>query len=107
MSRANNYGLSETELAVLVEGQIATQKAVQELARAIARDRGVELSGPQLRTTTPQPDGPQRRGRHRFARVTRHGPGDVMADVVNTETGQTRRFHLTKNGDGELEVDEL
>lgn len=105
MSRANNYGLSETELAVLVEGQIATQKAVQELARAIARDRGIELSRQPDRS--PEPHNPQRRGRHRFASVTRHAPGDVTADVVNAETGQTRRFHLTKNGDGELEVDEL
>jgi len=49
----------------------------------------------------------KRPGRHRFAGVTRHGPGHVTADVLNTKTGQTRRFRFTRTDDGGLDVEEL
>jgi hypothetical protein len=71
------------------------------LARVIAARNGIELS------RQPEPHKPQRRGRHRFASITRHAPGDVTADVVNMDTGLMRRFRFTKNGDGELEIEEL
>src|SRR6266478_1721442 len=84
--------VDEAAIAALAACHVETQKAVQELARVIAARNGIELS------RQPEPHKPQRRGRHRFASITRHAPGDVTADVVNTETGQTRQFRFTKNG---------
>ena len=72
-------GLSAADRAaldVLMACHRDTNEAVQELARAIAL----------------QPDKPRRR-RRRYGHIIRHARGHLTADVVmNTETGQTRRF---------------
>jgi hypothetical protein len=90
-------GFSAADMAaldVLAQCNAVTQAAVRELAE----HQGIELA--------PQP-GPRRRGRLRYTNITRHAPGDVTADVVNTETGETRQFRFQKNGDGEIDVKEL
>jgi hypothetical protein len=76
-------------LAVLASCHAETERMVQELARAIAGER------------TP------RRGRHRYAHIERPERGVVVADVLNTETGQMRRFRFTKNSEGEIAIEEL
>jgi hypothetical protein len=79
MSRGDNYGLSETELAALVEGQIATNQAVQELARTIAVRDGVALDEP----PQPQPGRPRQK-RLRRCRVSRDGNGDLVGEEIDS-----------------------
>jgi hypothetical protein len=78
MSRANNYGLSEAELAALVEGQIATNRALAELARTIAVRDGIALDEP----AQPQPGGPRQKRLRRF-RVSWDENGDLVGEEVD------------------------
>jgi hypothetical protein len=93
-------------LAAVASCNIETNKAVQELARAIARSHGVELSR-QADRSQPEPNKPRRRGRHRYTSITRHGLGNVTAGVVNMDTGRERRFRILRTDDGGLDVEEL
>jgi hypothetical protein len=74
-------------IAVLTRCQTETQQALQKL-RAIA-----QLDRPKARL--------------RYSSIERHGPGDVTAEVVNDATGVIRSFRFTKNGEGELDIEEL
>jgi hypothetical protein len=76
-------------LAVVARCHAETKKAVEELARMIAGRQ------------------PKRPGRYRYRSITRHAPGHVTADVVDTHTGAVRQFRFTKNGEGEITVEEL
>src|SRR5262245_28393694 len=99
MAAARIPGFSAADMAaldVLARCNVETQQAV----RALAAQQGIELP-------EPQPDGPRRPGRWRYASIVRHDRGDVTADVMNTETGQTRQFRITKNGEGVLDMEEV
>ena len=64
----------EAAIAALAAGGIAVNKAVQELARAIAVERGVELPAP-------EPDKPRPKRRYRVSNVRRNVDGEIEGDV--------------------------
>jgi hypothetical protein len=89
-------GLSKTDLAALAavaECNIATNKALLELAQAqLGRQ--------------PEPDKqPERR---RVVRIERPERGVAVADVLNEQTGELRRFRFERQPDGEgIDMEEL
>lgn len=94
-------GFSDADMAafrVLTDMAIDTNKSVVELARTIARQRGIEL---------PQPDQPRTRGQHGFMRIERPERGVVLADVLNERTGTVRHYEFTRADDGGVDVEEL
>src|SRR5262249_20958249 len=92
----NPYGLSDAELAVLVEGQAATNAALAELARTIAARHRVELQEPDK--TQPK----KRSYRLSISNMSRDGIGGLAGDVEYPD-GCIRRFRLGRDETGELE----
>src|SRR5258707_5667908 len=97
MSRGNApfSSVDEAALAALASCHIQTQQAVQELARAIARDRGIELQ-------QPQSDQPRQKTRHyRLSNMSRDGNGGLAGDLEYAD-GRVRRIRLDPAETGQL-----
>jgi hypothetical protein len=81
-----------------VEGQIETNKAVQNLAHQIARERGITLTRPH-----PEPDQPRPKSKsYRLTNVTRGEDGGLAADVEYSD-GRVRHFQVKRDENGDLE----
>ena len=71
------YGFSDADMVAfdaLVACQLQTNQAVQQLARAIAAERGVELSAP-------QPSAPRPKRRYRLTNLIRNQDGTTDGEV--------------------------
>jgi hypothetical protein len=97
MSRSGHtYGLTEAELAAIMQASVETQRALQGLARQLAHERGIELSAP-------EPDQPRPKSKsYRPTNLTRGEDGGLTCDVEYGD-GSKRRFRATRNQDGDLE----
>ncbi len=98
-------GYSDADMAaleVLTAGNIALSKSIQDLTHLIAANHRALAA----QWSVPPPEKPKRRGRLRYGNITQHAPGHLTAEVVNDDTGQTRRFRITKADDGSITAEE-
>ena len=94
-------GLSAADLAAIdaiAAANMATNEALAELARAVATRHGVELPASQPNRPAPQR---QKSRSYRLTNVTK-GLGGEMTGDVEYDDARVRRFHLSRNGSGDL-----
>jgi hypothetical protein len=97
MSRGNTpfSSVDEAAIAALAACHIETQKAVQELARTMARQDGAM---PQ-----PEPGRPRPKNRnYRLSNMSRDDAGNLTGDVEYADGG-VKRFCFKRGEDGEID----
>jgi hypothetical protein len=100
MASCDDYSAADMEaIRVLTRAAIETDKVLRQIAYQIAAERGITLSQPQSE--------PRKRGQWRYGSIERVERGVVMATAVNDATGRVKHWRITKDADGNLEMEEL